>query len=368
MKIYRYTFFRSNAFGHGGEKRTQQISEFLEKAGIQYTLLFPIVNSKKERLSRFLSLIGNFRFIRSLEIPLKSIKQYWLISSAVYFAKKEIKSINTESIIIYEHSFSLNWFVPILLNKRGHKIIAFPHNLETLVSGQKSKISDQLNPLGFFDEILVLKCAKLVLVISKEEEWLLNLFNINSVYYPYIPTIQEEQLLNEIRSLRDTHNKTNQYLILGSASNPPTRSGIIELLTNLRNDETGNLIFHIAGFLTENICEELELSERFIFHGSVNLSKLHELYKKVDGVILHQKPSSGSLTKIPELLLAGLPVIANNHAARNFYNQDGVFVYRTFDELKIILSDIDKLNKPIIFKDEMDIQRILLKIKEVIED
>jgi hypothetical protein len=39
------------------------------------------------------------------------------------------------------------------------------------------------------------------------------------------------------------------------------------------------------------------------------------------------------LTKIPELLAAGVPVIINSHAARSHHNLPGILEFATFEQL-----------------------------------
>lgn len=366
MKIYRYAPFKSDPLGHGGEKRAQQITELLDMMRINYEPLFLSSNYASSRIKRILTIPSSYKLIRFLNIPIKSLKQFWKLSNTIYFTKQQLKNIDSRSLIIYEHALALNWFIPIILKQQGHKIIAIPHNLETLVISQRSNLSYRPNPNGFFDEISVLKNSDIVLTISKEEEWLLNLFGINTTYFPFTPCIKEIESLKHICHIRKTRKSNKHILILGSYGNPPTRIGMIELLSNLNNAETLELIFNIAGFFTENISEEMKLPERFIIHGAVVVEKLYELYEDVDAVIIHQVPSTGSLTKIPELLKAGIPVIANNHAARNFFNIDGVTVYRSFNELNKILIGISEISNPMNFKEEVDIKNVQDKIKEVI--
>ena len=59
---------------------------------------------------------------------------------------------------------------------------------------------------------------------------------------------------------------------------------------------------------------------------------------EVDGIIIYQPPTTGALTRIPEMLLAGIPVYANFDAARNYFNVDGVIQYHSFEELLNVLS------------------------------
>lgn len=271
MKIYRYAPFKSNPFGHGGEKRAQQITELLEGMDIHCESFSVNLICSNTKLERLITLPVNYKFIRSLNIPYISVKKYWTIANAIYYARQQIKHINPRSLIIYEHSLSLNWAIPPLLKQQGHKIIAMPHNLETLIVNQRSKFSNLPNLSGFLEEISVLKTAELVLTISKEEEWLLNLMGINAVYFPYVPSIKEYNELQKIANCRKDRKPNKTFLILGTICNPPTKLGMLELLSILNSPATNNLSFHIAGFDTEKLVFEEKFPDRFIFHGSVDI-------------------------------------------------------------------------------------------------
>jgi hypothetical protein len=54
--------------------------------------------------------------------------------------------------------------------------------------------------------------------------------------------------------------------------------------------------------------------------------------------VVFQTRGSGALTRIPELLLAGLPVICNPHAARSAQQYDGVEIFDTDEELVSLLN------------------------------
>ena len=150
-----------------------------------------------------------------------------------------------------------------------------------------------------------------------------------------------------------------EFLIFGTAGNPPTKLGMIELINELNISETKDYIFHIAGFGTNKIINTTSYKAKFIFHGEIKTQKLHEIYKSVAAVIINQKPSTGALIKIPELLIAGIPVISNNHAARNYYNYHGVYVYRSFDELHNLMNKI--INNEPVFDYKLDVDIDSLK-------
>lgn len=340
MKIYYYAPFWPNPYGHGGEKRSHQIACLLRDLGIEFEkldLLPPVVNSS--RFVRLWFLLSNLKYLFSLKLNIRSKYHLQIISQNLMLAKSQLPNVEPGSVIIYEHSIMCNWFIPILLAKNGCKIVALPHNLESLVPDQKSGLGAIVSPLGFWEEIASLRVSECVFVISKEEQWLLNLFGLKSVYYPYLPSEEETKLLSKIATQRQNRKRNRNYLIFGSVGNPPTRIGMLELLKFLQKESSPLDRFHIVGFHSESLANEFDFSSKFIFHGSVSVEKLHELFVLVDAAIIHQTPSTGALTKIPELLTCHVKVVCNHFAARNYFNTKGVSVYYSLTDLCNLLSE-----------------------------
>ena len=50
--------------------------------------------------------------------------------------------------------------------------------------------------------------------------------------------------------------------------------------------------------------------------------------------ICYQKIGAGALTRICEMLIAGLPVIANNQAVRSYYGMKGIVEIQGLDDLE----------------------------------
>lgn len=365
MKIYYLQPFAPDAFGHGGEKRSFQIEALMHQLGlnVEYLQLNQII--QLSRFSRFYFLLRNLRFIFSLQLKINSIRYLQRLSLHLMAAKSQIPTVESGSVIFYEHSIRTNWFIPLLLAQKGCKIIAFPHNLESLVPDQISGLGDVRNPHGFSEEILVLKHASLVLSISKEENWLLNLWNIPSLYYPYVPSAEETVILKSISAQRSKRKRNKQFLIFGSVGNPPTFWGMVQLLRFLQKNHIPGDLFHIVGFHSERLKEEIEFSSVFQFHGSVSTKELYRLYAEVDAAIIHQTPSTGALTKIPELLLSGVPVICNAFAARNYFGFSGVTVYYTLGELPDILEK-EMNEKTLSFQPDANIDQVCEAIQQIL--
>jgi glycosyltransferase involved in cell wall biosynthesis len=370
MKVYRYSSYIPNALGHGGEKRSQQIIDCFKKAGLVLEELTPnTIAVKKSFITRKINkLIYSYRFIRRFDIKIKSINHFRQIGSHLAYLKDIIINIQKGSTIIYEHHSGVDWLVPLVLKGNGCKIICIPHNLETLVPKQTSRISSTRNPDGFFDEIKLFSKMDMVLTISKEEEWLLRLFGINAFYFPFVPSKQVDDSLKLIASKRSNRKSNGHFLIFGTYGNTPTRKGMIELLDHITQPTFNQFVFHIAGFGTEKLKDTTRKLSNFHFYGSVTTDHLFKLYESVDAAIIHQIPTTGALTKIPELLIAGVPVIANTNSARNYFNVMGMHIYAHLSYLKENLEQIKFESSIKAYTEEINLDKLFLFIKNQIEN
>jgi hypothetical protein len=118
-----------------------------------------------------------------------------------------------------------------------------------------------------------------------------------------------------------------RLLLLGSIGNPPTAAGMRELLHLLGSLPGGRALpVDIAGFGTEALAPHL-IGTSYRLHGSVNQELLADLLVQAKVLLAHQTAAAGALTRIPEMLCAGVPVVANPVAARSATELPGVHIY-----------------------------------------
>ncbi len=213
----------------------------------------------------------------------------------------------------------------------------YKQNIESLADKNKDFFNGDLFPQTFLTEIKHLQQADYIFCISREEQWLLKLFEIQAEYLPYYPPKSLEEKLLEIREKREKTEKKN-FLILGSVTNKPTRLGVIELI-NWLNQVNNNIDFQvdIAGYGTETL-EEYCQNSNIKLHGSVTPEELINLQETTQAIIVHQIAASGVLTRIPEMLIAGIPVIGNSIACRSSFGYSGVYCYDNMAELQQLLT------------------------------
>jgi glycosyltransferase involved in cell wall biosynthesis len=232
--------------------------------------------------------------------------------------------------------------MPYVAKDRGHKIVSLPHNFDSLAGADFNPLNRKKNLDLLSNEIKHLAQADRVFCISREEQWFLRLCGVDSDYLPYYPPTSVVCNLLQIREARtksyndynSDSKKTKQFLILGTYSNPPTRLGILELVKKLKNIEKNcSFEIQIAGFGTENLKNEIDNSSRFKILGTLSNKELIDVMIKTSAVLLYQSYGLGSLTKIPEMLIAGIPIIANSIASRSYFDYNGIFIYENNQEL-----------------------------------
>lgn len=342
MKVIRYTKFADNPHGDGGSKRSAQIEEYWRSKDVEFVDEKFVLPKHYSISQAFVWVMRSIRFVfgdlrrlswggksHSLKDLRKIILTYALRIPVIY---DKYKGQNVT--FIWENTNDVASLY--LMKAAGAKIIGYPHNLESLVPTQHDPVTHKQAPYWLYEEIERLKLCDEVYAISKEETWLLQLFGVNAKYYPYYPPKVVELELLEIKKKRFARipNEKKQYLILGSATNPPTRMGMQRLIDYFEQQKNVNYTIHVAGYNTETLSVG---GGAIVNHGTVSMEKLNELLITTDGIIIYQPTTSGALTRIVENRMAGIPIYANFGAARDFYNLSDVHVYNDIEELNNLL-------------------------------
>lgn len=339
--IVRHSRFESNPFGDGGAKRSAQIEELLEQAGIAYSN-DEFVLPKGEPISVQLRwLIAGIRFV----MHHFSLKEIRTISNGMAMAKYFglriplfEKYANKEVCFLNEDTTSGAFGYPYMAKSIGKKMVAVPHNLESLccvgIDLQSGKPMLEWLP----EDIKRLKMCDAVFCISKEETWLLRIFGANAHYLPYYPPKEAETYLLNIRKKREGRscNGILKFLVLGSAENPPTLQGMEEVLAYLGSHEKLPFEVHVAGYKTEELLNQVD-HPQLVYHGTFSKEELERQLVETDALVINQSATSGALTRIIEHLIAGIPVVASFGAARDYFHSKDVHVFYSMDELMALL-------------------------------
>lgn len=266
-------------------------------------------------------------------LKLHSIAQYWA---------DHINNYQLGDFVIVDDPI---YFTPLIdfLTQQNIPVIACLHNIESLVPHQVKKDYK----VGFFEkELAYIKKCSAVLTISKEDELLLNNFDVkHAIYLPYTPSELVRSQLLAIRAQRKETQKKG-LLYLGHMGNYPTKEGALAIGNHFINLETSlgtsNQLI-IAGFGAEVLKESLG-SAVINIQSDLSDTALATLLSTVKACICYQNQATGALTKIPELLIAGVPILGNSTALRNFHDLEGTLTFSNFDAISSLIPTVDKLN------------------------
>jgi glycosyltransferase involved in cell wall biosynthesis len=343
--VYTYRLFEPNPFGNGGERRTAQISALLKECDIspqKIPLGYDRSPFRLECVKNFFSLI---RFYFSLSLIIRRPLSIREVLRKVIWASR-LKGIFTKEfenpgILLYETSqFELAPIVPYF-KKRGFPLVCFQHNMESLVPDQKSGLTRRKSPFWMFEEIRFLRLFDKVFTISREETLLLGQYGINASYLPYYPHQETMEQFLKIRKQREANHGKNRsgkkLLIVGSALNPPTKSGILNRIEFFRNHPDLHYKVNIIGYNTEELSDYARDLPDIKILGSLSDKSLAAHLTNADAILIHQPNTSGALTRIIEFLISGIPVIANFSSCRNYHGMNGLISYDDDNELLSIL-------------------------------
>ena len=325
-KVVCNTKFRLDPFGDGGCKRSAQIRDLMDENGIAYEDDAFDLPQGTPKLQLMRWAFRAMKFVRqhypgsqvgSLSNYIRLVKYYALRIPIVYD-----KYLHQDVVFLWENTNDRDMLY--LLKATGRLIIGMPHNIESLVANHSTDALGQ--------EVFNMKHCDCVFAISKEETWLLRLLGIDACFLPYYPPKEAEAHLLAIRKRREIR-KTNarkRFLLLGSASNYPTRAGM-QLLLDYAANESLPFDLGIAGYHTESL--SVPQQSGISFYGTVKNEELDSLLEETDAVLIYQPPTTGALTRIPEMLIAGVPVFVNFDGGRNFLDTRDVHLYDSFEDL-----------------------------------
>ena len=318
-------------FPNGGEHRTRQIHELIVSAGIEIRPLdppAPLSNLRKY----LLGLKYWLRHGQAHGSPLRLIRHH---GAAAARLSSSLAHHEGAKVLVWENTHRNNQATPQLARHAGYSVVALPQNLESLVRNTRV-IPARTTAARLTGEVSVLARAESIYCISREEQWLLSCFGIAADYLPYYPPKAVAENLLEVRRRRE-RTEPQRWLILGSVGNPPTFAGVSELLRLLKSFPSGRqLPVDIAGYETERLREQAE-GTHWRVHGGVDQQTLTQLLVSAKAMLVHQISGAGALTRIPEMLMAGIPVVANVIAARSAFHWSGMHCYDSPRELGALL-------------------------------
>ncbi len=333
--LLRWTRFKSDPHGTGPEKRSAQIKQLCNDAGFAVLDMQPPAKTPRWR-NLLAGVESRWRFG-----PLASVDRagLGLLGYRAQFYRDALNKHHGTKILLWETTYDTQ--LPTFAREAGFKVVALPHNLEALVS-EKVFASENYDPAGDLSaEVARLRQADRVFTIAKEERWFLEANGLSPFYLPFFPDPGLERECLAIRSerrLRAEPNGSTQgpLLLLGSGFNPATSRGMKQQLAWLVAHQ-GSAKIVVAGPSTDRVLADIS-SPNIKILGQVSRATLVDLLKTCSALLIQTHGGAGAVTRIPEALVAGIPIIANANAARDQHGVVGVHEYETENEFLSLTS------------------------------
>jgi hypothetical protein len=345
MNILHISVFFGFKERHGGVKRSEQISEILEnqdsvtinpykglKASFFSAVRSPSIIIKLFLFSSYLFLFKGLAFRGALKFSIKGVEPV-----------KIVKNSNFD-ILILETAPGTSILFMLYLSYKRIKYIVVPHNIEHMVPGQASCDFRSKGRL-FEAEYDGFNNAESVWVISEFDQSILSCNGVKSRVVPYYPVRYDLSNFETLFNRRKANLISQDYLLLGTVGNKPTYDGMKLAIQDYRHTE--KLI--VVGFGTETL--KFDSHENIVVLGGMSDDELFDLLVKVKGVLINQPQTTGFLTKIVDLNIAGVPVyVVSDYQQARGLDRFGVFQIKlnqldSLDE-QLRHADFDKFPKP----------------------
>lgn len=308
--------------GHGGRHRSLQLREMVEEAGFEPHVM-PI-DCGASNLSCYIE--GLKAALRFRIRP----GQGWRWArrwgrNAVRF-QQAFATGKAFRALFWENSRPVGYLSPLLAKEAGLPVFATPQNVEALAGGHAVMRPSDYPLREICVEMEALRRADSVHAICQAEQWFMAWHGVQAGFLPYHPPSPIQRQMLDVRERRAHAPKSGRLLMMGTTTNPPTRQGMLIALAALSAVPADSPPLDVIGTGTETLRAEFS-HPRFHFHGRVSSERLDELLTGAKATIVHQPLAIGALTRIAEMLMSGLPVLANPIAARSTGHHHGVYVF-----------------------------------------
>lgn len=196
---------------------------------------------------------------------------------------------------------------------------SFTNNLAPMIStfgkmkARRATILDSMNArailTSFANELIFNARATRTWCLSRLEDHFLQASGITSGYFPYYPIGESDDCLVSVR--RERRPELGLFVICGGA-NGQNMLALQSFLQSLkRNDIPAGARIAITGLerLPEDWASHLGAQIEFV--GSLEEECFHSLLSRSHAVLIPQRCGFGCMTRIPDMLCAGIPVVAD---------------------------------------------------------
>ena len=336
-RLYLTRPFTEGVASHGGHHRYQQIKELVVEAG--FAIAGEITTRSKGDLNgpeAALTTVKGLSYFPFSEFGcIPSLRGIFRIGAADA-ALRELRSSDT-FLWAPSHAHGANLILGQLARRKGARVLALIHNIESLVPNQRCPIRASLG--NWLDvELAFLAKAEVIYCHSRWDQWFLRLHGLEARLLPYYPPKTRLSSLSRIRAARLAGDIGRNIVVLGNARNEPTRLGMTKQLRIIRENahDVGGMEFHFFGEDTTQLSDD-DMPPNIHVHGYAHADTLALHLTAAKAVWFHQPATTGVLTRVVDMLVAGVPVIANRFAARSQEEMNGMYIYDLDEDAPTLL-------------------------------
>lgn len=255
---------------------------------------------------------------RELEGPRAPYLWHFRLSPTVMARVTELLDQGTVRLVVIEHS---SWRpIQEACKSRNIPIVCCPQNLESLTYYRARPLESRITTLlhKFQGELQFFHDCDHVLFISRVEAgFALGMQCPGAAHYPYAPTGALRAHLEEVRRARlQRPQEPGLCLLVGTYSHAPIADGMLWLLEQIATHGLPKGIrLVVVGKDSEKLAAKLPPLEQVSFRGWVDEAELHELQQTVQCVLVPMVYGFGAQTRLAEMPVCGIPVIASRGAA-----------------------------------------------------
>jgi len=335
MILYRVTRALRQPSRYGGWNRAEQIREALAGLGAPWVE----VDLFDRRFGqRGANLRAGLRLWRQLPVGLRPVglggfsRTLWTLGHLYRLLQAAQTPAGGPGVLIWENTDDP--LLAVAARATGARVVALPHNVNALYHRRpETPLADWSAALA--GELAGLSRVHTVVAIAAEEQNFFRLAGLPATWLPYYPPSEHRRDLASLRAGRPE--RPESVLLLGSAHNEHTAAGLREQLgwaTSWPESLRRRLV--IVGAETERLAPTFP-GVGFTFAGRLDDEALRAQMRLAAVLWVHQEMGTGVLTRIPDALCAGVPVVANRIAARGWIGVPGVQVVDHPDQLEAAL-------------------------------
>ncbi|MCX7985373.1 MAG: hypothetical protein N2662_00345 [Bacteroidales bacterium] len=305
----------------GGKARSVQLKELIEEKGYRFE------KTELPKPNKLQVIIFGLKYLFRYGYY-KPFGYRSLVNSAyLYYGYTEmLKRYPEIAIVIKEGTGHGDLVIANIIKQFKRKIYFIPANIESLCEYPGDWTHKISKIKRFREELRYFKKADAIFCISEEDAWILRVFGCNAHLLPYFPP---KVIMPVIEKRRLNRNPDENFgLFSFGMLNRPFIDGLKSLFDLIKTNRFKlPYKLKIAGKGTEYLKNFAADIPEIEILGELTDEELEECLSKCVAVFFYHAPTSGMITRVPEMILSGIPIIGNEDALKDYILKEGTYHY-----------------------------------------